>query len=283
MVHSIESSPLSAIPHAIAALVGTLPKAGTFIAEAGFGLDVMTHCLDGLPADARVLEVGSGPAILLAAITELYPQLSVSGIEPLGAGFASADPFIETLSRAYPLSLERIGYEDFKGQPGFDLIFSINVFEHLPDWRDHLKFLEGMLKVGGRCVILCPNYGFPYESHFGLPILLSKRITASIFRGQIERHEREKNSHGLWSSLNFVTWREVRAALPGLRLSARFDPDFFARMVDRLDQDPQFRQRQRRVASLARAARRLGLLKLLSARPFWHIHPYMHLELTRIR
>jgi 2-polyprenyl-3-methyl-5-hydroxy-6-metoxy-1,4-benzoquinol methylase len=51
-------------------------------------------------------------------------------------------------------------------QKKFDLIYLVKVFEHLPVWRDFLAFIERNLEPGGVCLILCPKYSFPYESHF---------------------------------------------------------------------------------------------------------------------
>ena len=47
----------------------------------------------------------------------------------------------------------------------FDLILSHEVIEHVQD--DHAAICEmiRLLKTGGRAVILCPNRGYPYETH----------------------------------------------------------------------------------------------------------------------
>jgi SAM-dependent methyltransferase len=261
--------------------VDGLPKDKLLLAEAAYGIDIIRPYLDAQAAGARVLEVGSGPAILLAHFTQAYEGLHFTGIEPVGAGFATSELFIQRLAERFPMRLERCGYQQFSSSQLFDLIFLINVFEHLPDWRDFLDFAERNLKIGGQCVIFCPNYGFPYESHFGLPIIGSKRLTGRLFRKRIAKHERERNADGLWKSLNFVTWAQLLSSLTGSKLRPKFDLVFLEHMVKRLQTDPEFRRRQSGIAFAARMAASSGLLRALRWKPLWRYHPYMHVTLTR--
>ena len=270
------------IAQAICDCVEDLPKSEILLPEAAYGVDAIVPYLDVLASGAHVLEVGSGPGILLAHFTKCYPALEFTGIEPVGQGFAASEPFIQRLAKRFPMRLERCGYQQYSGSQSFDLIFLINVFEHLPDWRDFLTFAEQNLNIGGQCVIFCPNYGFPYESHFGLPVIYSKRLTGRIFRKRIAQHEHKRNAHGLWKSLNFVTWTQLQASLAGRKLLAKFDPCFLEHMVGRLQTDPDFRRRQNGVAWAARIADSSGILRALRWKRLWRYHPYMHVTLTRI-
>jgi len=266
---------------AIRDCVEDLPKSRTLLAEATYGAAIIGPYLDTLPSGARVLEVGSGPGILLAHFTHSYPDLDIAGLEPVSAGFATSELFIQRLDGRFSMRLERCGYQQFCSSQSLDLIFLINVFEHLPDWRDFLSFAERNLKSGGRCVILCPNYGFPYESHFGLPVIGGKRLTSRLFRNKIAKHERERNASGLWDSLNFVTWTQLRASLVGHKLKPEFDSGFLEHMVRRLQTDPEFRRRQSGIAFAARMVASSGLLYVLRWKRLWRYHPYMHVTLTR--
>ena len=67
----------------------------------------------------------------------------------------------------------------------YDLIYCVNVFEHLNDWRKFLLVATEWLSKDGKIVILCPNYGFPYESHFRIPIFMNKAFTYKIFNSFI--------------------------------------------------------------------------------------------------
>lgn len=269
------------IAHAIRDCVEDLPKSGTLLAEAANGMNIVAPYLDALPPGAQVLEVGSGPGILLAHITQTHLALEITGIEPVGSGFATSEPFIHRLTERFSMRLERCGYEQFTSAQPFDLIFLINVFEHLPDWRNFLHFAERNLKIGGQCVIFCPNYGFPYESHFGLPVVGGKRLTGWLFQKKITRHERERSADGLWESLNFITWAKLRACLTGMKLAPSFDPGFVEQMVNRLQTDQEFRRRQNGIAWAAQIAASIGLLRVLRWKRLWCYHPYMHVTLTR--
>lgn len=267
----------------IRAYFEAMPKGQMYLEEAEFGLRRILPELDRLPAGARVLEVGSGPGILLAEITERYPHLAVHGIEPMSAGFAFFDDFVGRMrAERSGIKLHLVGYEDFPETGPFDFIFLVNVFEHLPDWRHFLGFVSHSLSADGRCVVMCPNYGFPYESHFRLPVIGNKRITAALFHKAIERFERENDNEGLYSSLNFVRLAQVRRAAPSHGLEIEVNTGIVREMIDRLDRDPAFRRRQGPLALPARLLKAAGLLgPLLSTRIAQNYLPYMQMTLRK--
>ena len=105
--------------------------------------------------------------------------------------------------------LKNIGYEELSSHNKYDLIFCINVFEHLYDWRNFLEKISFLLNENGKLIVLCPNYGFPYESHFRIPVIFNKKITFYIFKKLIRVFENKNDCVGLWDSLNFVKKREI--------------------------------------------------------------------------
>jgi SAM-dependent methyltransferase len=259
-----------------------LPKGPTYLEEAEFGLRRILPVLEALPAGARVLEVGSGPCIVLSEISIRFPQLHLEGIEPMGDGFAYFRRFISRARAARRFEIYEGGYETFPSTEPWDLIFLVNVFEHLPDWRDFLDFVSQRLSEKGRCIILCPNYGFPYESHFRLPVIWNKAMTQRAFRKRIESFEQNNDNDGLYRSLNFVTLRQVRKAAPRAGLAMKVNTDIIIEMVERLDKDPEFARRQRVLAVPARLLHRSGLLEMMAEREFIQNHlPYMQIELER--
>jgi len=260
-------------------------KGSVYLAEAEFGIRQVAPYLDGLPSGARVLEVGSGPCIALSALAARYPDLRFEGIEPMGSGFALFEDFIaEVNAGAPPFTLFKGGFEAFPRTADRDLIFLVNVFEHLPDWREFLGFVRESLSPDGRCIVLCPNYGFPYESHFALPVLGTKTLTRTVFGKRIEAFERAHGWEGLYDSLNFVKLRHVRRAAVRAGLELAVHPEIVLQMVDRLETDPEFARRQRAVAGLARLARRSGALdRLVRWRIVQNVMPYMKLELALSR
>jgi cyclopropane fatty-acyl-phospholipid synthase-like methyltransferase len=180
------------------------------------------------------------------------------------------------------VDLRLCGYQEFSPEKGFDLIYLINVFEHLHNWQDFLVFVRQNLNKGGVCVVLAPNYGFPYESHFRLPIIINKRLTYKIFKDYIDRFEKENDFTGLWDSLNFVKWSKVKKTCDELNLSAKFEKEILEKIILRLETDKQFQKRQRFVGMIAKCLYKFRLLKLLQL-PFFHaISPYMKFEISHL-
>jgi SAM-dependent methyltransferase len=267
----------------VQAVVRPFENSLTILNEADFGYRHIRKYLADCQAGARVLEVGSGPCVLLSQLKTDFPLLEVTGVEPIGPGFDNFDSTLQELTEKFGFRLLKIGYEDLDDPSRFDLIFLVNVFEHLPDWRHFLGFVAEKLKPDGKCIILCPNYGFPYESHFKLPILLNKSLTYRLFRNEIERSEAEYGRHGLWDSLNFVRWSEVKKRAPQCGLNITFKSSILREMVERLQYDAAFAQRQEKIARLARLALGAGIVRLLESPVFYRFNPYMFLEITSSR
>jgi SAM-dependent methyltransferase len=263
----------------------TAHKGPVYLAEAEFGLQQVRPFLDTLAPGARVLEVGSGPCIALSALATHYPELHLEGIEPMGSGFALFEAFISELKAGQDrFNLFKGGYEAFPRTGDWDLIFLVNVFEHLPDWHDFLGFVRENLSPTGKCIVLCPNYGFPYESHFRLPILWNKTLTHKVFGKRIENFEQAHGWNGLYDSLNFVKLRHVRREVAKAGLALEVHTEIVTQMIDRLETDPEFAKRQKSIAGLARLAKRSGLLdRFIGLRRIQNILPYMKLELQRAR
>ena len=47
----------------------------------------------------------------------------------------------------------------------FDLVISNEVIEHVQDDRQAIEEIIRVLKPGGRLVLFCPNFGYPFETH----------------------------------------------------------------------------------------------------------------------
>lgn len=260
-----------------------LPKGQIYTEEAEFGLRNITPFLEELPNGARVLEVGSGPCIVLAELAARFPELSVEGVEPMSESFSFFSEFYQRIRKSrHPVKVYLDGYESLHRDQSWDFIFLVNVFEHLSDWRHFLDFVSQSLSPKGRCVIFCPNYGFPFESHFGLPIIWNKRLTERAFRQKIQQVERENNLVGLYRSLNFVKLAEVRKVAPEKGLQLEVNSNIICEMIDRLETDPGLRSRQRFMALPALFLKRIGLIEaLLGIQALHNYLPYMQITLTR--
>lgn len=253
-----------------------------WINEALFGFNHINEFCKNLDSNNSVLEIGSGSGILLNLLSENFNDVNFEGIEPFGEGFSSLTS-LNSLSRENGVSIKNIGYEDLSSNYKYDLIFCVNVFEHLNNWRSFLKKMSLLLKKNGKLIVLCPNYGFPYESHFRIPVLFNKKITFFFFKKFIRNYENRNDCLGLWKSLNFVKKRQVLDYLKGSNYAKKLEIndnlsilDF---MVNRIINDREFRKRQRIVGTIAIALRGWGILNIFKLFP--NFIPYMKLEFSR--
>ena len=216
-----------------------------------------------LPEDGRILEVGAGLGLLSAALAMLGQD--VVALEPAGPGFDSNRELSPTIRRetAVGYDLLPIPAEELRPEihGHFDLAFSINVLEHVPDPTEALRRLDACLAPRAVMLHTCPNYRVPFEPHFGIPLLpirpaATRRLLPSSIRDT-----------GLWHSLNFVTARDVDELASRLLADVRFQPSELAYTLDRLATDEMFRGRHPRIARLAPGLERIGARAALGRLP----------------
>ena len=259
-----------------------LKDSDIWVNEALFGFFHIKEFCKKLKKNDNVLEIGCGSGILLNLLLENFKDINFEGIEPFGDGFSSLT-ILNSLSKKNGVSIKNIGYEELSYSRKYDLIFCVNVFEHLYDWRNFLEKISFLLNENGKLIVLCPNYGFPYESHFRIPVIFNKKITYYIFKKLIRIFEKKNDCVGLWNSLNFVKKREIMNHLKDSKYSKNLQIidhllilDF---MVNRIINDKEFRKRQRLIGIIAIALKGLGLLNIIKIFP--NFIPYMKLEFSR--
>jgi 2-polyprenyl-3-methyl-5-hydroxy-6-metoxy-1,4-benzoquinol methylase len=260
----------------------SIPDKNTILNEANFGLKYIKQHIKKLKPNSTILEVGAGPCILLSQLSISFNTHSFSGIEPIGPGFEFFREPLNKLKNNFNFNLFEVGYEQFEESKNekFDFIYLINVFEHLPNWKDFLRFVKAHLKQNGRCVILCPNYSFPYESHFGIPVIFSKSLTYKIFKKYIKKFEQDNSSIGLWSSLNFVKLKQVINKANDLDLVLTINKQITDDLIKRLSKDAEFAKRQYFIGIIAKIVQKIGLIKLFNKYPLYLFQPYMYLEIS---
>jgi SAM-dependent methyltransferase len=190
----------------------------------------------------------------------------VTALEPCTSGFdffgevqkvvseetATELPFLPI--RAEELSPARHGL--------FQFIFSVNVLEHIPDLTGAMRGMTSVLAPGGRMWHTCPNYTFPYEPHFGLPLIpFFPRATSLLLPRRISGGE-------LWRSLNFITYARLKRLARANGLDPAFRAGTMAEAFIRLDSDSEFAARQRGMASqIYRVLKAIGGISAIRALP----------------
>ena len=220
-----------------------------YVGEALAGIALLE---DGLPATgARLLEVGSGAGLLVRFFRS--EGFDVVGIEPaIAEGFG----FMHSLDRAVGRQVngvaEPIGHPATAGSlhdaelDRFDLVYSLNVIEHVADLPRAFTGMARVLAPAGRIIHVCPSYRVPYEPHFGLPLVpAAPSLTRRLFARRIDARA------DLWDSLNFVTAGRLRTIAAREGLDVTFRPGVMASTFARLGTDPAFRRRHGALSALA--------------------------------
>ncbi|MFN3717232.1 MAG: methyltransferase domain-containing protein, partial [Thiobacillus sp.] len=127
----------------------------------------------------------------------------------------------------------------------FDLAYSVNVMEHVDDVEAAIAAVVAVLVPGGRYRFTCPNYRFPYEPHFNIPTLFSKRLTERMLGSRIFRNRRMDDPEGVWRSLNWIDVDRVRRACARLEdVVPHFRRGLLVKTLSRLACDPEFANRR---------------------------------------
>ena len=259
-----------------------LKDSDIWVNEALFGFFHIKEFCKKLKKNDNVLEIGCGSGILLNLLLENFKDINFEGIEPFGDGFSSLTK-LNSLSKQNGVSIQNIGYEELCFSRKYDLIFCVNVFEHVYNWRNFLDKISCLLTQDGKIIVLCPNYGFPYESHFRVPILFNKGITSFIFQKYIRSYEKKNKCIGLWKSLNFVKKREVinhiKDSFHIKNLKIYDNLSILDFLVERIMNDREFRKRQKIVGAIAIFLKGLGILNIFKLFP--NFIPYMKLEFSK--
>ncbi len=212
-----------------------------------------------------ILEIGSGTSILLNELSKLFPQKKFFGLDPHQRGYSGYEEISKKISSTKNLSIIHDDFKKFKPENSFDLIFSFNVFEHLHDQYDYIRKIDFLLNTSGKSVILCPNYDFPYEPHFIIPIIRNKETTFKLFKNKIKNHEKKTGEIGLWNGLNFCSKKEISNFLNNNNFNYKFDVSIKERFFKRIDEDQSsyFKKRQGVAAIIAKISKLLYLDKII--------------------
>lgn len=211
----------------------------------------------------RIIEIGAGIGLLAH---DLHRQgWNIVALEPGANGFGDSAR-IGAAVRAFiggdlPVLDKEASRLDPRTDGTFDLIFSVNVLEHIPDLEENLAAMLGVLAPGGLMAHTCPNYHVPYEPHYALPLVPGFPQAVTVLKPHLHKEE-------LWRSFNFITTSRVKRFARRAGLDIRFDRGLLYEAIHRLDDDAQFSQRHRGLVPLVYGAlKRLGLMGALKHLP----------------
>ena len=254
--------------------------------EARFARSWLEDDLKRLPEGASILEVGAGVFLLTYELAR--EGFVITAVEPTGVGFGA---FEELGNMVLALAARdgmaprvvRCKAEEFTSDGRFEFAFSVNVMEHIEAPGVAIERISASLSSGGSYRFLCPNYLFPYEPHFNIPTVGSKRLTERVFRRRIQGDTKARDPMGLWKSLNWITVPQVkRMAAADASLEVAFQRGTLASMIERTVDDVEFAKRRApwMVAAIRmlKATRLLSLASLIPAT----CQPLMDVRLTKL-
>jgi len=209
----------------------------------------------------KILEIGGGLGLVNAWLqTKGYDIVS---LEPSSSGHPS---FFElgqaVLTRLklntscwLPLGVEEVHTLNRK----FDLIFSNNVVEHLDDCERSLGAIAKSLKEAGRMRHHFPNYFFPFEPHFGIPLVPGFPKLTECLLPRLKKSD-------LWMHLNFMSAQRFRRMSQKVNFVVEFDPILF-QTFQRFDTDIPFGQRHPFLKRVYFLMKKLGIMRILEKFP----------------
>jgi SAM-dependent methyltransferase len=218
----------------------------------------------------RLLEIGSGSGLLAGFLRE--QGFDIVGLEPgAGPGFKHMQTMFEivkaNLKHAPEFELTRASITELSPDKhgAFDLIFSVNVLEHIPPIEEGFAAMARVLAPAGQMIHICPNYTVPYEPHFSIPLVPRlPGLSKLLFLSKVK----EAALPGIWEDLNWITVGRARRYARDNGLTIQFEKGSVGEAMRRIQVDPIFASRHGPVLKFAsKALDRIGLLDLIDKLP----------------
>ncbi len=177
-----------------------------------------------------ILEVGCGSGMLINYLRK--EGFKVDGVEIYQEGFSDFKIISDTLNVSNFIKITDIN--DFFPDKKYDVIFSYNVIEHIDDWEKTLNSLNIFLKKEGVIIFILPNYSFPIELHYMIPIILNKKYTYTILKKYINIIEKNSNMIGRWKTLNFIKTNNIEKFYLKKGYEVKYDKEYLIRLISNL-------------------------------------------------
>lgn len=219
----------------------------TYAGEAIFARKLLDINLRSIPSNSKVLEVGAGSLILSCQLSK--EGYEVTALEPISQGFSHFNELqivVLDLARrgGFCPEILELHAEQLDKEKIYDFAFSINVMEHVDNVSQVIYRVADALKPDAVYRFICPNYSFPYEPHFNIPIIFSKKVTEAVFKNKIFTNSEISDPIGTWRSINWISVRLVRDIALRNNIEVFFNKSLLSKMLERVVSDPIFRARR---------------------------------------
>ncbi|CEK10252.1 class I SAM-dependent methyltransferase [Legionella hackeliae] len=217
-----------------------------------------------LAKELNLLEVGAG--LCLLSIFLKQQGFKITALEPSLGGFelfSEVKPIILDCYSDVNLPVLEITAESLNSiNEKYDVIFSNNVIEHIPNLSSALDSMLSVLTPTGKMIHSCPNYLVPYEPHFQIFVIKPlKNISEYLFKSKIN------SLQNIWDSLNFVTYTGIKAYARKRKLRYNFRKGLLYEALMRMRDDTEFRQRHFHIMIIYSFLKYTGLIRLFKHLP----------------
>ena len=222
----------------------------TYISEAKFFKNIVAPDVANLISGSYVIEVGSGIGLLSLHLASL--GFEVTAFEPQSSGFNQMNAMRSFISENWKPSAPQVEFREAslnqttQLEKLADYIFAINVIEHVHDFEELITHAVKAKTPEATMRIVCPNYSIPYEPHFNIPIIFTKRITKFIFGHKIH-NSKIPDSDEFWGDLSWPTQKKLKKILKSKGWNVEFSRDATHEYLNRAFSDSDFIVRKGRI------------------------------------
>ena len=241
-----------------------------YAGEAKFGRQWLEPELQRLKPGSEILEIGAGMFLLACQLQR--EGYAVTALEPVGSGFAHfyrLQKMVLDYAAQNQLLPKILPYpaEQLEHVNQYAFAYSLNVMEHVTDVKEVLGRVSKSLHAGGRYRFVCPNYTFPFEPHFRIPIIINKNITLYVFKNKVLHAANIEDPQSGWDSLNWISATKIRDYSMALGIIATFNREILNVYLDRALNEKGFCVRHPLIHRLISIFQGLGLLRILQYIP----------------
>ena len=222
----------------------------TYISEAKFFRNIVAPDVANLISGSYVIEVGSGIGLLSLHLASL--GFEVTAFEPQSSGFNQMNAMRSLISENWKPSAPQVEFREAslnqttQLEKLADYIFAINVIEHVHNFEELITHAVKAKTPEATMRIVCPNYSIPYEPHFNIPIIFTKRITKFIFGHKIH-NSKIPDSDEFWGDLSWPTQKKLKKILKSKGWNVEFSRDATHEYLNRAFSDSDFIVRKGRI------------------------------------